>query len=406
MAEEEIPKTLEEMQEERAKEEIEKTQRRELIRKETLERLRTDEKIQEYFKQFNPHSIDGFISSYAMVKARWMVGREATVRMNEHSDLKFITPAMACIWDIQKKKLFDLECQWRAEQIELAESESTWDFYGWMHDIKNCPIVPPITDAEFDLYMQYAQSAEFEVDSVSFFSYDSWKMNFMNLFAEGGGDDDEGDEDTRLPEWFMFHNQHTGNSQYLLLPNTRKEKEEHYMDYWRKWNQEEIEKKYASGEFKRPIPAEVAKPMLSNYDRIQMEAFMKKFEDQKTLDAYRADLAYFDVNKSEESEEDDTWLSEQAESAYYALMDAKDKVPVKASTDWREALMEAWDNYFKQRVLQELPYAYADYKMRTGTGLGWETDSLHAGKKATVTQFKNYILHGRELAGEPKDWNF
>ena len=95
----------------------------ELIRQQTEDELKSNPAMQEYFSAFNEQSVEGFIRNYARKKAIYITQGPAIINNKEQEDLKFKFLAEDALWTIQQKKLFNLQCQWRAEQIKLKSIE-------------------------------------------------------------------------------------------------------------------------------------------------------------------------------------------------------------------------------------------------------------------------------------------
>ena len=57
------------------------------------ERLQTDPRIQEYFKNYNENSVEQFITSYSMQKTNWFQYGELHKQVQEKDELKWIEEA-------------------------------------------------------------------------------------------------------------------------------------------------------------------------------------------------------------------------------------------------------------------------------------------------------------------------
>jgi hypothetical protein len=240
--------------------------------------------------------------------------------------------------------------------------------------------------------MRYALSSDFNYNE---------DINFIDLTDV----DEDGHLD--LPEWFLFENLHTGNDKYLLLPYIRTEKEEYYRGLNIDERDNELKKKYESGEFERPVRDE--RPMAPSYYYKGIEDFVKRFENKETLNKFHN---YYDRNteqliREDEEEQEHGYLNERVQDIIVYLKDIKEKIAVSAQSDWRLAVIEAWDNYNKKQIQTDLQYAYSDYCNRLANGLAYLKDEKETGHmKDLAENVKNQILRGRELNGEPRDFDF
>src|SRR5665213_924310 len=91
---------------------------------ETYEDLKNNSKYKEYFEQYRPDSIEEFIKSYSQQKGNcWLRHGEMYLKLENDAHNWFRVEADKCLWEIQQKKLFNLQCLWRAEKIQLEGVE-------------------------------------------------------------------------------------------------------------------------------------------------------------------------------------------------------------------------------------------------------------------------------------------
>ncbi|CAN5276906.1 hypothetical protein BH11BAC6_BH11BAC6_12150 [soil metagenome] len=395
MPEDEKPKTLEEMMQESYSKDAEEKKAKQQLHLDTVAWMKTDPKVQQWLNQFSPVTIDSFITSYAAAKSLFMTFGESHAAIKEQQLEEHVLQAQERILDIQKKKLFDIICQWNANLLQLPEIACTWDFFYWEKQIMECPFLTPISGDEFDLYLKFARSKDFNHEAEI-------AVSDFELYKEM-----DDDEVVNLPEWFVFENLHTGNNKYLILPNTRTEKENFYRSLWRKEEDEKIEQKYESGEF--PRPEQNAKPMLKGHNYRFLERFIKQYESK---DVYEKFYKYYESNpdqlvRDNAEDNEDGYLTERANEIVIMLHDVKEKIPVKANKDWRQALINAYETYNRNHVVEALTYVYSDYQNRIANGLGFQwQDTQNNYMKELAENVRNQILRGRELNGEPRDFNF
>ena len=346
--------------------------------KEILENL----SMQEHFKNFHPASIDTFISFYLSEKYFAYKYADSYERRVEEKRSRWIDEAHEHLKIIQNKKLFDLQCLWRAEQIELKEVRISYDFMAWREDILNCPFLEPITKGDIEMYQDFLLTADIDFRSISdqhdLQNYDEFKENYV-------GGDDEGE---LLPDWYEFHNLRTGNSALLLLPDTRGEKEEFYADIFRK-DRDKDKPPYEPSAFD-------TRPFLMTYDKEKMNFFVSTFEDEETQKKY---ANYAEINKKNEYEDH----YEVNELIMY--MDEEDEyIPIEAHYNYREALYKAYNTFKLKKLAEHMSLAHEQYLFNQK--MGFTIENEHTFYHGLSENHLEMILKGRELNGEPRDLNF
>ncbi len=348
-----------------------------------LEEIKANESAMEYLSSFDADSVVSFIESYALKKTYWMSKEYDYAKWNEEEAAKWHEEGWRCLKEIQQKKLFDLQCLWRANQIELEGVEICYDFEIWERDILNCPCLPDITEDEVELYVQFLQSFNYEEHQFNLLegwqSYTELKEAYHNDNA-----------DTNFPEWYDFYNGRKGTSLYLSLPDIRGEQEEAYEALWFERDKEENP---PSQQTSRPYDN---RPIISYWDAEHLMWFVETFEDQSTQE-------YFEANKelSWDSEYIDGYDGNVSEIVEQ-LKDANEIIPIRAHYDYRIALKRALDSFERKQISEALPIVYEQYLMRKEMGLtfaGLEAD--HYIYEIRNEEYER-IKKGRELSGD--DW--
>ncbi|PTT66912.1 MULTISPECIES: hypothetical protein [unclassified Chryseobacterium] len=344
--------------------------------------------VQEYCKIYQKYSMENFCKAYANIKASGLKWGEMYRRLNEEKQNEWIDAAFRHLSIIQQKKLFDAQCLWRAGQLEIKEIDITFDFRAWEEDILNCSFIAPITQQEVDWYCQYfsQNNAEFEQDWLQDWQdYDGIKAAYEN-----------NNENRDFPEWYDYHNGKTGNGVLLILPDIKGKKERFYQNLCIEDSQRHTP----------PVPyvtdPELEKPYMNIFDINLHIALAQILEDKQTRKLITEYL--------KGTEHHHTYENERANENLQYLSEIKDEqIPIEAHEDYRIALSRAVENYKLKKTIEHLPLAFQKYKAtyRLGISLGTEKEK---------EQFKNYmnmskkwketILRGRELNGEPKDFNF
>ena len=62
--------------------------------------------------------------------------------------------------EILQKKLFDMQCLWRAEKIIIPEINVSSDFRYWEANIFNCPFIEPVTENEIEIILKHLTKEE------------------------------------------------------------------------------------------------------------------------------------------------------------------------------------------------------------------------------------------------------
>ena len=155
-----------------------------------MEQLQTNPDIQNYFKNYNEYSVEQFIACYCQQKTYWHQHGDFHLKLQEQDELKWIEAAWWHMEVIQQKKLFDIQCMWRAEQVELPGVKLCVDFGYWQQNVLNCSFIDVITEDEIDLYRQYLLQDDVELkDDLGFSSfqdYEGIKQAYLSDGEEGG----------------------------------------------------------------------------------------------------------------------------------------------------------------------------------------------------------------------------
>jgi hypothetical protein len=351
--------------------------------------LSTDPRYQAYFDLFLPDSIQPFIHDYALRKTQWLRYGEMWVWHDERRQLHWYEAAYRHLWLIQQKKLFNLQCLWRAEQITLPGIEICADFSYTGECIECCTLIPPITEAELAAYGEFISSSavNLEEDYNNWQDYATWKGEQFQL----------GDSDINYPAWFAFFDERFGTKSLLDLPDIRGEKENKYLDLWRNERDQQCEQTEA---LRPPEPTD-PRPDLDEFNYDIQEAFIRQFED-KTL------LEYFLVrNRRNRDELPWPYHDEYLQKVLDFLWEIEEELPSEAAETWQDGLLRTKDRYERQQFLAALPAAYQDYRQRIELNIPIPRKSRSRDLYERVRQIqRRHILRGRELCGEPQNLEF
>ncbi|MDP4173803.1 MAG: hypothetical protein Q8933_07535 [Bacteroidota bacterium] len=362
-------------------ENIEKEKKIGAMINEAKKELKTNPIYKEFFEKYNPASIDSFIENYALKKTRYLTFGEMLKENEENALIRRQMEAEERLWEVQRKKLFNLECQWRAEMIKIPEIEITLDFEYWEKNIENCPFLNPISQDEFDLYYQYLLSDEFNDFNLDFL----W-MGYMEI-------KESIKENDNIPPWYDYFDNHMGTGSLLWLPDVRGEREEYYLKVWKDYNSP---KDKASAKRKKKIKNSDPRPNLYGHELSNIEEFIKRFENNKILEYFY--LYEKELNTS----------NNELERALNILKEADEKVPIDQSEDWRSAVIHAAKRFEQRKLASACRQAYSQYLYRIKVGIAHEvhsSDSNITWAKEWSQQVKERIIQARTLLGEPADLN-
>jgi hypothetical protein len=382
---------------------------KEKIYKETIKSISKDASSKAYLKQYQ--NTESTIQFYAWQKASWVVDKERSEWTLDNRSNRDLLDAQTCLGNIQQKKLFDKQCLWRAEMFTHPAIETTQDFGYWEHNILNCPFIDPITQDDIALYIEFLK--EYLGEDLMFLGswqdYNSYNSSYATVGKvmnkpkpndeddeeEEDDDEDEDDINSLLPPWYQFVNEQKGDSHYLMLKDVRQEKEWKYS----RIGHAEESRIYAEKLKKSPIDT---RPFLSVSREEEMINFINIIEDnpEEIIKAYKVHRELY--NKPEQ---DDMY---EVEEAWDNLEDCYEPFPIaEGITDWKEALIATAKQWTNTKIIRNLPIFYEDYLFRNANGIknviNEENERCY---RKMADNYKESILLGRELSGEPRDLNF
>ena len=127
-------------------------------REEALAPRQYDQAAAEQLRQFRD---DGrsFPARHANEWASALIDDPTFSNLARRQQAHLVQEAAEQLWEMQQRKLFELQCRWRAEkvtlpvdQVELSQDLRTWG------SIERCPLVSCITAAEVNGYLAYRSS--------------------------------------------------------------------------------------------------------------------------------------------------------------------------------------------------------------------------------------------------------
>ncbi len=345
--------------------------------------LKTNPQYKEFFGKYNKTSVESFINNYAFQKANLVKYGESYLLNEEKLFLMQKNKAELRLWEIQQKKLFNLQCQWRAGMITLPGIETSYDFKYWEKNIENCPFIDAINDEEFDLYFEYIISDNFsDLDWIySWQDYDKIKEEYYH-------------EEAEVPEWYVFYDTRRNTAKLLELPDIKGTKEKFYIDIWEQHHKPKKEEVLYS----YPKAEKDERPDLNVFSPDDVEEFIKKFENSKMIEYFRA------YQKTVKNEND-----LELDQAIDILKGAERIVEIEGSDNWRLSIIDAAKKYQQMKIATAHRQTYQNYIYRNMYKIAHETHAEEGEIKWHLDfadLMKRRIIEGRALNGEPADLNY
>jgi hypothetical protein len=331
-----------------------------------IEHLRTDPRYTAEFAKYTPKSVDEFITRYAETKYEGFKERAFYEEEYEEHQTQFLLLADKYIDMILMKKLFNLRCQWQAEQIKLPLIEIGKDFEYWEDHIRSCPFIQPITQEELDTCMAYLREqvdlSDEECDGFprGWLDYEKFKNQLEFDESEADEADDTPEmahkreyNSQRLPNFYVFYDERHGTDDLIDLPNIRGQKEKVYHDEYLRLSREEQRKEAAAKAQTTPeTPTEPVEylPSISVF-RCNFPDFIDAVEDDETKEVMKYHYHYFPR------------FDDDSEGDYEYLKKIEGPVSLIAHEDWRFSLKISVLYYKQSKAAEVLSYAYEAYMM-------------------------------------------
>ena len=357
------------------------------LNKQWAKELMENSAAQEYCNPYSAFSFKYFCEAYARTKSYGLQWGEMYQRLNEKKQNEWIDAGYTHLCIIQQKKLFDAQCLWRADQLDIKEIEVCFDFLVWEKDVLNCPFIEDITEQEVDWYCQYLSQNNVDLKQGLLSNWQDYE-NIKEAYATDNGN-------RNVPEWYDFHNGKTGNGILLILPDLRGQREKFYANLAREAMRRENPPP-------PPRDPELDKPWMNFMETNLHLELAKQIEDKHT---FRLMQEYVTATEHHQSYE-----YERAQEDFRYLSEIKDElVPIESHYDYRQALSRAVENYKCRKIAEHLYSAFRKYKQMRYMGfqLGTEVEKEQFKSFTDLGKpGKNFILKGREENGEPRDFNF
>ncbi len=340
--------------------------------------------IAAWLSNFAPETTSRFLLQYFRHRAHWLHVGAHELRRKHDWLTTYMVRAEKALFFIQQKKLFDLQCLWRAEQAEVPGVLHSAAFLDLEENIRSLDFLSPITADELQLLKDWLMDYK---ASQNMYPIEGWQH--YDRFVHNNR------EQWCLPSLYRYMNLKTNTaSLWRVLPDTRGQKEEVYSRASRQARYPKKDDDRAEGEPTAPIDP---RPRLYGDDR-EYAKFATAFEDHRTNE-YRQ--AYEDMRVIGDDHELDM--------AIETLQHAEGPVAMEAHENWSDAIIYAAWKYERKQLMACLDVAYENYCFRLQMGIGFakEADDEPNGQQMSESEsWANEILDGRELLGEPRDFDF
>ena len=360
------------------------------LKKNIAEDLSTNPRYNDFWSVFKlEQQKNTFIDYYSHKKAIYLtVGKEALEEFDKTNE-QIQDKAMDYLMIIKQKKLYDLQCLWRANKIKVNEVHLTRDFDKWENNIKSCPVPIEITEDDVNILCDFIeQYGHFFVD-IEFLEWQEFP--FPGLAKKEIPETFDNPYDA-APYWYRFYNNKMGISDEIYsLPDTRGEMEAYYRHV------------FFEHQNNKPVSTVVNNINNENgiyeghdsYDRASDE-FMDEFEDPALKD-YKS--AYHLLSEAEKDH--------RYEEALEILMSANETVPMVENKNWMEGFVQAANTYWKKEMVNAVKSAFWLYKSADDIKLKIVDDNKKEDDWADfIERVSKEIIEGRKILGEPADLNF
>ncbi len=354
-------------------------------RKKFLKELQQDERVKEFLKPYRKEDFIQFLDSYALSKARLHVQGNYTINHHEYLMKEWTKNAWQALRHIQNKKLFDQQCLWRAGQRDRLEGiDTTFDFDDFENHILDYNGIPIVTKEEVQEYIDFLETRADRLPHYYFnycYDYQDYDMIKQKIA--------EDNDDTEI-EYYDYMYIKYGGRDLLMLPDIQREKEDFYIKRSVQKNKEEKINKQKAEEPKKP-----QKQYLYSWD-IEKKVALSELLEEKKVGNFIKDI--------------EQWVKEKPDfevdvAVDYLLQCYPEKVPIGANHDWQQAVMDAVTRHKILKTAEMLPSIYEMYLLKKQTMVAIEEEKEEKSWKRDKW-WREMILKGRELNGEPRDFNF
>lgn len=358
------------------------------LREKFLSEIKQSDIYTEYLRKYELNSVETFMSHYVDKKLNLIEESEYLLKIREQSDEEgFLQSAREVLNYILQKKLFNMQLQWRANTINIPGIRNSFDFGFWEKNIEYCPFIPPVTLEEIDIMKRFLKKNYFS-------GFKDWMFwQFYGFLVEK----DENGHYPNMPEWYGYYDELMETGSLLHLQDIRGEKEEFYIETARAANIKAADETKAKD-------SNTCKPCVFAHGSDILD-FAKVYEKDP---CFRELFRIWEKDVYPESP-DKTFDSFKVECAIRILSDADRPVLIEGGMVWHKAVIHCAERYITDRVLEVLDSVYDEYITVANLGIAKRFTPEDIEKEYNKSMFQSYsnmILEGRELCGEPRNFDF
>ncbi|MCV9389371.1 hypothetical protein [Reichenbachiella ulvae] len=325
-------------------------QTEEELQEQFIVELQNNEKIIKHFAEYDEKDVNQLLSEYSRQKAQLKVRGNFTRIHHERVMTEWTNRCWFALCEIQAKKLLDLQCQWRAEQIELPGMKWTWQFLFPSMPLLDYEGVPDVTPEEIEGYIRFLDTPAGMATYMYGFDNRHHYETIKEAHHDGSGE---------MPEYYNFHYQTTGNTMLLSLPDIRGKEEDRLLKIIRE-HDKATEKASPAAKVTESKPP---KKHLFPYNH-EVQLSVAQLLGEKDMAGFIKDLKKWQKERTE-SETEWCW--------YYLNSCFPENVPIPAADRYQDAIEQAALQHITKKTQEFLPVIYEEYLMKKqlGSAIGY-----------------------------------
>ena len=375
-------------------ERVEEATKTEAFENEIKRTLRTEERFVNYFKQFDPESVESYIEYYAQQKAKWYQSANSYWHLKENRESQGYKNAIEAINFIAGKKVLNQMVQWLLGEAKFDGIDITNEWDVWLGNPLHFKYAETISQAEIDAFLSFINSLSEDEEYTKYQHLFSGTISLLNNEYENEEQYENYEwEYESYSRWCKYYDNLFQTPLLRKVPFDKREKECFYAFF-----KEKLEK--ANQPQAPAAPYDNLKFIDYDYQKSLIVRYVKEYE------TYENKMAFEGYKWSKERRS----FLDRTESIMYKLEDIEEYVPVSPNDDWRKGLEIALDMNKRSKIVEALPAAYEEYLYRIEHQLGFEDWLEFQGtlneENEYIQQFKARILEGRKLLNEPENFDF
>lgn len=338
--------------------------------------IANDERYKSFFSQYRDDSVKHFIDKYAFYKANLESFGDYTKYRQQRALAEWQDGGWLCLKEIQHKKLFDLSCNWQMERVKnLPEIETSYDFKYVGYCILDYEGIPDISEEDLDFYRSYLSALQnthgYHIIYTDYHEYKDIKEKY----------DEHGETGIN---YYDYYDSQKGIISLLNDDPVRLIKEEVYLEF-------ALDIRRA-----KPLPPKKKEKPYLDFRTDSIVKFARKFKELK-IAAYIEDYEEFQRQQPGMGQE---WASMYLEDVF------PEKVPVTSNSNWLDAVYEAAVIHRQKKINEWLPSVYEEYLLKKSSGIRLSRPEDKERGFGRDVWYRNMILEGREMKGEPRNFDF